>query len=410
MNIFRKTSTVIIIFISLVLISPDYIWADYSSEIEAFEYNGTVIPASDSNVSVIINDNIPFFTEAEKAITDTYENYTELDPLNRVGTVQASIDKTSLDTDERGDISSIKPTGWIQEKYDIVSGGWLYNRSHLYAHSLGGDDIEKNLMTGTRAFNFDGMYASSESLILNYIKASEENVHVLYRVTPIFIDNDLLAKGTLMEALCLENPDFRICAFCYNIQPGISIDYATGDNKLTDSNSEEPDDTPKNINEVRLSRINVQTYTGVYIKPAITIKDGSAKLVNDTDYKVTYRNNRYPGKASIIITGTGNYTGSMTVHYYIRPAKMAISNISSKKQSLMISWKKHPGVTAYRIAYRRKGTSKYRYITCKSTTTKKIITSLKKGKSYQIRIRAYKQIDGRKYYGAYSTLKSIKIK
>ena len=392
------------------MISPDYIWADYSSEIEAFEYNGTVIPASDSNVSVIINDNIPFFTEAEKAITDTYENYTELDPLNRVGTVQASIDKTSLDTDERGDISSIKPTGWIQEKYDIVSGGWLYNRSHLYAHSLGGDDIEKNLMTGTRAFNFDGMYASSESLILNYIKASEENVHVLYRVTPIFIDNDLLAKGTLMEALCLENPDFRICAFCYNIQPGISIDYATGDNKLTDSNSEEPDDTPKNINEVRLSRINVQTYTGVYIKPAITIKDGSAKLVNDTDYKVTYRNNRYPGKASIIITGTGNYTGSMTVHYYIRPAKMAISNISSKKQSLMISWKKHLGVTAYRIAYRRKGTSKYRYITCKSTTTKKIITSLKKGKSYQIRIRAYKQIDGRKYYGAYSTLKSIKIK
>ena len=410
MNIIKKIISVTILFISLVLISPELIWADYSSVVDSFEYNGVVIPSSGSNAFVTLNDNNPFFTEAEKAITDTYESYTELDSLERVGTAQANIDKGSLDTDERDDISSIKPTGWIQGKYDIVSGGWLYNRSHLYAHSLGGDDIAKNLMTGTRTFNYDGMYASSENLILNFIKSSEENVHVLYRVTPVFSDDDLLAKGTLMEALCLEDPDFKICAFCYNVQPGISINYSTGENRLTDSEPEEPESEPKSIKDMCISSIKTQTYTGKYLKPVITIKDGNTKLVNNVDYKATYKNNRYPGKASVKITGIGYYNDDLSLSFIIRPAKITISSLSSKSKSLTIKWKKHPGITAYRIGYRRKGTSKYKYVTCKSSTTKKTITKLKKGKKYQIRIRAYKQIDGKKYYGAYSKLKSIKIR
>ena len=411
MSLSKKISLITTLLLSLVLISPEYIWADYSSEIDSFEYNEITIPASGSNSFVVINDNIPFFSEAEKAATDVYENYTELDSLNRVGTVQANIDKSSLDNGERGDISSIKPTGWVQGKYDIVSGGWLYNRSHLYAHSLGGDDIVQNLMTGTRAFNYDGMYASSESLVLNYVQSAEDNVHVLYRVTPLFNNNDLLAVGALMEALCLEDPNFRICTFCYNVQPGISIDYATGDNKLTDGGDpDKPDDTPKSIKTMTISAIETQTYTGKAIKPAVTIKDGSTKLTDGVDYECTYSSNKTPGKAKITVKGIGRYNGSTNIYFVIRPAKMTISSISSTSRTLKISWKKHPGVTAYRIAYRRKGTSKYKYTTCKSTTTRKTISSLKKNKRYQIRIRAYKQIDGKKYFGAYSKLKTIKIK
>ena len=426
----RSIKQINIVLISILIgifsISPDFVWADYVTEIDAFEYNGIEIPESDGRYSTVVNDNDPLFTEAEKAVTEPYETYSEFDSLNRVGKAQANIDKTSIEVGERGNIGSIYPTGWIQGNYDIVKGKWLYNRSHLYAHSLGGDDIARNLMTGTYEFNHSGMYDTFESIVLQYIKSSEENVHVLFRATPVFDDDDLLAKGILMEALCLEDPDFKTCIFCYNIQNGISIDYATGNNYLTDGgspdnpsgktdtddsdNNDNPVTTRKSIKDLTISCARIKKYTGKYLKPSVTIKDGSKVLSKGTDYTIEYKNNKLPGKASVKLTGIGDYKGTMTLNFVIRPKKMKIIKSRGSKNSLTLKWQKHPGVTSYQIAYRQKGSSKFRYMTCRSTTTSKTITSLKAGKKYQVKIRALKQVSGKKYYSTYSKLKTVRIK
>lgn len=135
--------------------------------------------------------------------------------------------------EEREDISSIKPTGWVQEKYDSIgNGGWLYNRCHLIAWSLAGEnDNERNLMTGTRYFNVEGMLPF-ETQVLDYIDDNPEN-HILYRATPIYEDEGLLAKGLLLEAYSIEDDGkLSFCVYLFNVQPGIDIDYQTGNNKL----------------------------------------------------------------------------------------------------------------------------------------------------------------------------------
>lgn len=173
------------------------------------------------------NHNEPSFTEEE--ITDTaYEYYSELDELGRCGTAEACIGKELMPTEERGAIGRIKPSGWQTVKYDFVDGKYLYNRCHLIGFQLTGEnDNEKNLITGTRYMNVEEMLYF-ENMVADYI--DETGNHVMYRVTPVFEGENLLASGVEMEGYSVEDDGagIRFHVFCYNVQPGVEIDYATG--------------------------------------------------------------------------------------------------------------------------------------------------------------------------------------
>lgn len=187
------------------------------------------IPAYSGKAFVTINHNIPNFSSAELKTTG-YELYSNLDSLGRTRTALASVGKDTMPKadEERGSISSIKPTGWEQAKYDCVSGGWLYNRCHLIGWQLSAENAnKKNLITGTKYLNIDGMLPF-ENMVADYIK--ETGNHVAYRITPIYQGNNLLASGVQMEAYSVEDNGAGICfnVYCYNVQPNISINYATG--------------------------------------------------------------------------------------------------------------------------------------------------------------------------------------
>ena len=168
---------------------------------------------------------MPYFEKSEYT-TEAFEEYSELDNLGRCGVAYANICKEILPTEERGDISDVKPTGWVQAKYE---GEYLYNRCHLIGHQLAGEDAnELNLITGTRYFNVSGMLPF-ENQVAEYIEKNIDN-HVLYRVTPVFEGDNLLATGVEIEAYSVEDNGLGVCfnVFVYNVQPGINIDYKTG--------------------------------------------------------------------------------------------------------------------------------------------------------------------------------------
>ncbi len=181
----------------------------------------------------IINNNVPFFTDDELTIV-SYEFYSELDDLDRCGYTIACIGQDIMPTEERGNIGNVKPTGWHTVKYDCVNGKYLYNRCHLIGFQLTGENAnECNLITGTRYLNVDGMLPF-ENMVADYVK--ETGNHVMYRVTPIFDGDNLVADGVLMEARSVEDDGEGILfnVYCYNVQPGVIIDYATGESRLDD--------------------------------------------------------------------------------------------------------------------------------------------------------------------------------
>ena len=183
---------------------------------------------------VVINDNNPDFTEADMT-TASFESYGELDGLGRCTTAFANIGKDLMPTEKRGSIGEVKPTGWQMAKYDNVDGKYLYNRCHLIGYQLTGENANaKNLITGTRYLNVDGMLPF-ENMVADYIK--ETGNHVLYRVTPVFSGDNLVASGVHMEAESVEDNGDGILfnVYCFNAQPGIAIDYATGDSHQDDS-------------------------------------------------------------------------------------------------------------------------------------------------------------------------------
>lgn len=190
------------------------------------------IPAYSGSAYVVVNDNVPYFTDAEMQTT-SYEYYSSLDSLGRCGVCVASVGKDIMPTEERGEIGSVKPSGWNQAKYaGLVEGNYLYNRCHLIGYQLTGENANiKNLITGTRALNVDGMLPF-ENMVADYVK--ETGNHVMYRVTPIFKGKDLLASGVLMEAKSVEDNGDGIlfCVYCYNSQPGVTIDYSNGTSTL----------------------------------------------------------------------------------------------------------------------------------------------------------------------------------
>lgn len=190
------------------------------------------IPPFDGTPYVTVNGNVPFF-ETEDLTTSAFETYSDLDSLGRCGVAYANICTEIMPTEERGEIGQVKPTGWHTVKYDIVSGKYLYNRCHLIGYQLAGENAnEKNLITGTRYLNVDGMLPF-ENMVTDYVQ--ETNNHVLYRVTPIFDGDNLVASGVLMEGLSVEDGGEGISynVYVYNNQPGVTIDYATGESWLS---------------------------------------------------------------------------------------------------------------------------------------------------------------------------------
>ena len=188
------------------------------------------IPEFSEDAYVAVNDNIPFFMPEE--ITDeSYEYYSDLDELGRCGVTMACIGVDIMPTEDRGEIGSVKPTGWQSVKYDCVEGKYLYNRCHLIGFQLAGENAnKKNLITGTRYLNIEGMLPF-ENLVADYVKETKN--HVMYRVTPLFDGDNLVAHGVLMEGYSVEDNGEGVCfcVYAYNAQPGIVIDYATGNSR-----------------------------------------------------------------------------------------------------------------------------------------------------------------------------------
>ena len=200
---------------------------------------GSTIPAYAGELYTEINGNVPYF-ESSDHTTSSYESYSDLDSLGRCGVAMACIGKDLMPTTDRGNISEVTPSGWWQASYDTVDGKYLYNRSHLIGWQLTGENAnEKNLITGARTFNQEGM-KPFEDMVADYIK--ETNNHVLYRVTPVFVDNELVARGVLMEAWSVEDNGDGICfnVFVYNNEPGIVINYATGESHLEGEENQAP--------------------------------------------------------------------------------------------------------------------------------------------------------------------------
>ena len=190
------------------------------------------LPSYNDAPVVEVNDNIPFFT-SEELEREEYEAYSPLDLMGRCGPAEAMIGEDMLGVEERGEIGMIKPSGWQTVRYDdLVDGKYLYNRCHLIAYELTGENAnERNLITGTRYMNVEGMQPY-ENMTAWYIARTGN--HVMYRSTPVFAGSELVARGVLLEARSVEDGGEGICfcVFCYNIQPGIEIDYTNGESSL----------------------------------------------------------------------------------------------------------------------------------------------------------------------------------
>lgn len=196
------------------------------------------IPAYADSPYVVIDDNVPSFSEEDKQSTEPFETYSPLDSLERCGVAYANICRELMPTESRGEIGHIHPSGWQSVRYDFVDGKSLYNRCHLIGFQLAGENAnDRNLVTGTRYMNVQGMLPF-ENMIADYVK--ETNNHVLYRVTPIFEGDELVCRGVQMEAWSVEDEGDGVAfnVFCYNVQPGVQIDYATGDSRAEEAEPE----------------------------------------------------------------------------------------------------------------------------------------------------------------------------
>ena len=215
----------------------EVVYTSSSNTLATSSFDLSSIPEYTNKPYVILNNNKPEFEESDFK-TESFENYSDLDSLGRCGVAFAclSIDTMPSADDERESISNVEPSGWINKKYESVDGGYLYNRCHLIGYQLSNENAnEKNLITGTRYFNVEGMLPF-ENQVAEYIKNQKENEdkHVLYRVTPIYYENNLVASGVQMEAYSVEDEGKSICfnVFIYNVQPGININYETGESQL----------------------------------------------------------------------------------------------------------------------------------------------------------------------------------
>lgn len=246
----------------------------------ADEINFSTVPDYTEEPIYVYNNNQPLFTKQE-ITDDAYESYSDLDELGRVGTATACLGPETLPTENREDISSVAPSGWINHSYDIVDGGYLYNRCHMIGFQLSGEnDNKENLFTGTRYMNVDGMLPY-ENQTKEYI--DETDNHVMYRVTPDFEDDNLVCDGVLMEAYSVEDngSGLSFCIYVYNVQPGITIDYTTGENYTSNTTQTSNTSNTKNTTYIlntnskiihipscnsvaKMAEHNKKEYTGSY--------------------------------------------------------------------------------------------------------------------------------------------------
>lgn len=227
----KLVTSILSLIVLIAVVSYQYILPSYAYKDNSNNTSDVIsIPSYDNEPYKEVNNNKPTFTDSEKELTEK-EEYSDLDSLGRVGVAFALVSKSTMPTTKRGSIGMIKPAGWHTVKYDFVDGKYLYNRCHLIAHQLTGQNANpKNLMTCTRSMNVDGML-HFENKVANYIK--ETNNHVLYRVTPVFDGDNLVANGAYMEAYSIEDKGkLSFNVYVYNVQKGVTIDYKTGESKL----------------------------------------------------------------------------------------------------------------------------------------------------------------------------------
>ena len=217
------------------------------------------IPDYDGKAYVELNGNVPEFSKSEKTYSESFEEYGKLDSLGRCTYAVSCIGKDLMPTEKRGSIGSVKPSGWHISKYDFVDGKYLYNRCHLIGYQLTAENAnERNLITGTRYLNVEGMLPF-ENDVADYIEIT--NNHVYYKVTPIFQGNNLVANGVQMQAYSVEDNGQGVSfnVYCYNVQPGVAIDYATGDNQAVASSSASVTSTSSDEADKKTYIVNTKT-------------------------------------------------------------------------------------------------------------------------------------------------------
>lgn len=228
-------------FLLAALLSLGLLLPGCSGEEPAGALSGGMEITQEEEAYAVVNQNVPGFAE-EEVTCESFEQYSELDALGRCGTALACVGTDLMPTEERGSIGQVKPSGWHTVKYDCVDGKYLYNRCHLIGYQLSGENAnEKNLITGTRYLNVEGMLPF-ENEVADYVK--DTGNHVMYRVTPDFEGDNLVASGVQMEAWSVEDEGEGVsfCVYVYNIQPGVEIDYATGDSRLAEDAGEEAEE------------------------------------------------------------------------------------------------------------------------------------------------------------------------
>ncbi len=236
------------------------------------------IPEFKNNPYIVIENNKPTFSKNE-ITNESFENYSELDSLGRCGVALACVGKDIMPTEKRGNIGMVKPTGWHTVKYEFVDGKYLYNRCHLIGYQLTGENAnERNLITGTRNMNVDGMLPF-ENIVADYVKETEN--HVLYRVTPVYEGKNLVASGVRMEGYSVEDRGRGISfnVYCYNAQPGVKIDYRTGDSRAVGKQAEETTQNEK----ISSSSSSTQYVLNLNTHKFHKTNCGSIKLMNETN-------------------------------------------------------------------------------------------------------------------------------
>ena len=278
----------------------------------ASAFNAADVPAYSGEPYTAVNNNEPYFT-SDNLTTEAFENYSELDALGRCGVAYANVCLETMPTEKRGSISEVKPTGWHSVKYDNVDGKSLYNRCHLIGYQLTAENAnQQNLITGTRYLNVDGMLPF-ENMVADYVKETDN--HVLYRVTPIFTGDNLVADGVLMEGYSVEDEGDGICfcVYAYNVQPGITIDYATGDSWL--SSEKGNSDSSSGGNSAVSQSATDKSGTQQAAVQTESVKETSAPVSTGTEYilKTNTKKFHYPSCSSVKQMKASNkkeYTGS----------------------------------------------------------------------------------------------------
>lgn len=278
----------------------------------ASAFNATDVPAYSGEPYTAVNNNEPYFT-SDDLTTEAFENYSELDALGRCGVAYANVCFETMPTEKRGSISEVKPTGWHSVKYDNVDGKSLYNRCHLIGYQLTAENAnQQNLITGTRYLNVDGMLPF-ENMVADYVKETDN--HVLYRVTPIFTGDNLVADGVLMEGYSVEDEGDGICfcVYAYNVQPGITIDYATGDSWL--SSEKGNSDSSSGGNSAVSQSAADKSGTQQAAVQTESVKETSAPVSTGTEYILNTNTKKfhYPSCSSVKQMKASNkkeYTGS----------------------------------------------------------------------------------------------------